>query len=275
MWTFNSIFGKIFDLIFLPFRRMNPWVGMIVISLLTALFMLFIFRTTSNQKGIKAVKNKIKAHLLEIRLFKDNLAQSLKAQGGILKQNARYIGYSGKPLLVMIIPLILILIQMNFWFGYMPLRSEEPVLLKIKLKEGFVPTETRIQLSPPPGIVIETPALRIDEEREINWRLSARSAGIHDLGITVGEEMVIKRIHAQPGRLQKISPIKPKKNFFDQLFYPVEPPLPDSLPLESVTITQPEYRFSLFGLRMHWIIVYFALSIIFGFGLKGFFGVEI
>ena len=42
MWTFNTIFGKLFDLIFLPFRGMSPWVGMIVISLLTALFMLFV-----------------------------------------------------------------------------------------------------------------------------------------------------------------------------------------------------------------------------------------
>ena len=275
MWTFNSIFGKIFDLIFLPFRNMSPWVGMIIVSLLTSLFMLFVFRFTSNQKGIKTVKNRIKAYLLEIRLFKDNLGRSLKAQGGILKQNARYIGYSGKPMLVMIVPLILILVQLNFWFGYEPFKPSEPAILKVKLKEGFLPTETQIDLKTPPGVVIESPALRIDEEREVNWRFSTDQAGIHELGITIGGETVLKRINARPRKLQKISPIKPHNNFLDQLFYPVEPPISESLPLESITITQPEYRFHLFGLRMHWIIVYFALSIVFGFALKGLFGVEI
>jgi uncharacterized membrane protein (DUF106 family) len=275
MWTFNSIFGKIFDVIFLPFRNMNPWVGMVVVSLLTSFFMLFVFRYTSNQKGIKTVKNKIKAHLLEIRLFQDNLGQSLKAQGAILKQNVRYIGYSGKPMLVMIVPLILILVQLNFWFAYKPLMPEEPAILKVKLREGFVPTETQIELTPSSGVIIESPALRIDEEREIDWRLSTTREGIHELGITIGGKTVKKSINSRLRNLQKISPMKPYNNFLDQLFYPVEPPLSKSLPLESISITQPEYRFNLLGLRMHWIIVYFALSIIFGFGLKGFFGVEI
>jgi uncharacterized membrane protein (DUF106 family) len=275
MSTFNSIFGKIFDLILFPFRSMSPWVGIIIISLLTALFMLFVFRYTSNQKGIKTAKNKIKAHLLEIRLFKDNLGQSLKAQGGILKQNARYIGYSSKPLLFMIVPLLLILVQMNFWFGYEPFTPEKPAILKIKLKEGFIPTETQIELNPSEGITIETPALRIDEELEVNWRFSTNRPGIHEIGITIGEFTETKIINARSGQLQKISPIKPHKNFLDQLFYPVESPISKAIPLESITISQPEYRFNLFGLRMHWIIVYFALSIIFGFGLKGLFGVEI
>ncbi|NOR12743.1 MAG: hypothetical protein GQ545_05770, partial [Candidatus Aminicenantes bacterium] len=111
MWTFNRVFGKIFDLLFIPFRDMNPWVGMIIISFLTGLLMLVIFRYTSNQAGIKKAKNKIKAHLLELRLYKDSLGLSLKAQGNILLANLKYITHSFKPMLVMIIPVILILIQ--------------------------------------------------------------------------------------------------------------------------------------------------------------------
>ncbi len=133
MWIFNSAFGKIFNLIFFPFRSMNPWVGMILISFLTALLMLFVFRFTSNQEGIKRVKNKIKAHLLELRLFKDSMSLSFKAQGNILRCNLRYISYSTKPMLVMIIPLILILIQLNFWFGYEALTPGQETILKVKL----------------------------------------------------------------------------------------------------------------------------------------------
>lgn len=136
MWFINSILGHLFSVLFFPFRHLNPWFGMVFVSLLTGLLMLVIFRLTSNQEGIKRVKDKIKAHLLELRLFKDNLNISLKAQGQILRHNFRYIGYSLKPMLVMMIPLILILVQLNFWFGYKPLRPGESAILKVKLERA-------------------------------------------------------------------------------------------------------------------------------------------
>ena len=108
MWLFNTIIGKIFEVLFLPFKNMNPWISMFAISLLTGILMLFIYKFTSNQKGIKKIKNKIKAHLLEIRLFKDSLSVSFKAQGNIVLSNFKYIGYASKPLLVMILPVLLI-----------------------------------------------------------------------------------------------------------------------------------------------------------------------
>ena len=275
MHIFNTIFGKIFDVIFWPFQRMSPWVGMAVISLLTGLFMLFIFRHTSNQAGIRKVKNRIKAHLLELRLFKDNLGLSLKAQGNILKNNARYIGYSGKPLLVMIIPLVLILIQLNFWFGYLPLQPGEKAILKVKLKEGVSAIATAVDLRAEPPLVIETPALRIEEEREIDWRFSASEPGFYNLEIIVDGVTVTKTVQVIRKSLQKITPIKPRKNFIDQVFNPGEKPISSSTPLESIEVTYPEMRFGFLGLRLHWIIAYFALSIVFGFALKGVFGVEI
>jgi uncharacterized membrane protein (DUF106 family) len=117
MWFFNSVIGKIFDILFLPFRGLSPWVAMIVVSFLTGLLMLFIFRATSNQEGIRRIKNKIKAHLLELRLYKDSLAQQLTSQGKILSANFKYFSYALKPMLVMVIPVMLILIQLNLWFG--------------------------------------------------------------------------------------------------------------------------------------------------------------
>ena len=58
---------------------------MMAVSLLTALLMLFVFQLTSNQAGIRRAKDRIKAHLLELRLFKDNMRVTLWAQGGILR----------------------------------------------------------------------------------------------------------------------------------------------------------------------------------------------
>jgi len=275
MWIFNSVLGKIFDALFLPFRSMSPWVGMILISFLTGLLMLFVFKWTSNQKGIQKVKNRIKAHLLELRLFKDSLSQSLRSQGNILRCNLTYISYSVKPMLVMIIPLILILIQLNFWFGYESLAPNESVLLKIKLAEDQNPLETQITVQPSPGLMMETPPLRIEESREINWRFSAIQSGIQQFTITINGETVTKKVSVSQKPLSKISPLKTNKKFIDQVMYPTESPIKSQIPIKSIEVKYPAKSMSLFGWNLHWIIVYFALSIIFGFAFKGLFKVQI
>jgi uncharacterized membrane protein (DUF106 family) len=275
MWIFNSIFGKVFDVLFYPFRSMSPWVGMIIISLLTGLLMLFVFKWTSNQKGIKQVKNKIKAHLLELRLFKDSLALSLQAQGNILRCNLRYIGYSAKPMMVMILPLILILIQLNFWFGYQSLTPNQSVLLKVKLKESQNPMDVSLEIEPSSELNIETSPLRIEEFKEIDWRFSAKRKGIHNLSLNINGEKVTKRISVAQKPLSRISPIRTGKGFFTQVLYPTESPLRGNTPIHSIEIQYPTQGMNFFGWHIHWLIVYFVLSIIFGFALKGILKVEI
>lgn len=275
MWIFNSGFGKIFDVLFLPFRSMSPWVGMVLISFLTGLLMLFVFKWTSNQSGIQKVKNKIKAHLLELRLFKDSLSQSLRSQGNILRCNLRYISYSAKPMLVMILPLILILVQLNFWFGYESLTPDESAILKIKLAEGQNPMDTQIKVQPSPGLELETPPLRIEESHEINWRFSAHQEGMQQFLVTIDGETIHKKVSVAQKPLSKISPLKTNKRFLDQVLYPAESPIKSQIPIQAIEIQYPGKSMDLFGWKIHWIIVYFILSIVFGFAFKGVFKVQI
>ncbi|UCE42723.1 MAG: hypothetical protein JSV17_07150 [Candidatus Aminicenantes bacterium] len=275
MWIFNSAFGKIFDALFLPFRDMSPWVGMILVSFLTGLLMLFVFKWTSNQQGIQKVKNRIKAHLLELRLFKDSLSQSLRSQGNILRCNLKYISYSAKPMLVMILPLILIIIQLNFWFGYESLTPNESTILKIKLAEDQNPLEAQIAVQPSSGLVMETLPLRIEESQEINWRFSATQGGMQEFTVTIDGETVTKKVAVAQKPLSKISPQKPDNNFLDQVLYPVEAPIKSQVPIKTIEIQYPSKSMNLFGWEIHWIIAYFVLSIIFGFAFKGVFKVQI
>ena len=84
MTTFLTLVNQLFDLIFFPFRSLNPMVGLTVVSFLTGILMVLVFRTTSNQAGIKQVKERIKAHLLAIRLFQDQLDVVLRTHARIL-----------------------------------------------------------------------------------------------------------------------------------------------------------------------------------------------
>ncbi len=275
MWIFNLIFGKIFDFIFFAFRSLNPWAGMVVISFLTGIFMLIIYRYTSNQDGIKRIKNKIKAHLLELRLYKDSLRTTFQAQGNLFLSTFKYMSLNLVPLLFMIVPIILILIQCNFWFGYESLEVGETALLKVKLTKEMNVLDVDVSVEPAAGVVLETPPLRIEEEKEIDYRIRAKEKGFHDLTININDQKIVKKVSVEGKPLAKISPIKVQRSFLDELLYPMEPPIGKDVPVESVELAYPLKYMNFFGWNMHWIIAYFILSIIFGFAFKGVFKVEL
>ena len=271
----NSIIGKVFDILLLPFRSLNPWAGMAFISLLTGLLMLFIYRLASNQAAIRAVKSRIKAHLLELRLYKDNMGVTMRAQGRILGANLRYLALNLKPLLVMIIPLVLILAQLNLWFGAEPLAPGRPALLKVKLNPDVDLLATEFSVEAPPEVVVQTPPLRLEEPKEVDWRIQPVSAGRFELGVKVGERVYRKKVTVAGRSLEKVSPLKVQSNLLDEALYPGEKPLPDDGQVQSIEIIHPAKKLPLFGLRLHWLLAYLGLSIIFGFALKKPFRVEI
>jgi hypothetical protein len=275
MGVINDALNAFFDLLCAPFARLNPWGAMAFLSLLTGLLMLLVFRFTSNQKGIRRTKDLIKGHLLEFRLFKDNFGVTLGAFGRILLYNLRYLAYALKPLLVMIIPLLLILAQLNARFGYRPLHPGEQVLLKVKLVRGTSPLNLDLTIAPSKGFSVETPPLRIEEEGEVDWRLRALEAGRQEIVLQGQGRSVVKTMAIGPARLNALAPLKTNRKFFNQLFNPAEPALTRGLPLDSIELVYPGRRLRLLGMDIHWLLAFFLLSLVFGFGLKGLFKVEI
>ena len=275
MGVINSILNKVFDILFGPFRGLNPWAAMLVVSLLTGILMIFIYKLTSNQAGILRTKNLIKAHLLELRLYKDSMSTSFRSYGSILWCNLKYVGHALRPMLVMIIPILLVLVQLNAWFGNRSLGEGEQFLLKVKLVEGQNPVQTNLEVAPSSAYEVETPALRIEEEREMDWRLRAKDRGLHEIVLNLDGRKIAKTLAVGQKPLTRLSILKPGPSFLDVAFNPSEPALAKDLPLKSVEVVYPEARLRFLGINFHWLVAFFLLSIIFGFGLKGLFKVEI
>ena len=120
---FNNLVTRLFDLVLRPFGSLDPLWGLTAVSIVTGVLMLWIFGKVSNQEAIRTVRNRIRGNLIGIRLFGDDLGILFRLQGRILRQTAVYLGYSFVPLLVMIVPVVIILAQMNLRFSG---RSMEP-----------------------------------------------------------------------------------------------------------------------------------------------------
>ncbi len=275
MGIVNLVAGGIFDILFLPFRGLSPWFAMIFISLLTAFLMLWIFKLTSNQDGIRAAKNAIKAHLLELRLYKDNMRISLRAQGRIVKANGRYIAANSRPLLVMIVPLLLILAQLNLWFGAAPLEPGAVTIVKVKVRPGVDPAALDIAAAASGAIALDSPAVRIADESEIDWRIRAAGPGPAALSFTAAAKTFSKPVIVGGARLTKVSPLTVGGSLVKQVLYPGEKPIPGGTPVREIEVVYPARTLDFLGLGLNWLVAYFILSIIFGFAFKGVFKVEI
>ncbi len=272
MTTFLTLVNQLFDLIFFPFRSLNPIYGLLVVSVLTGILMVLIFRTTSNQAGIKQVKERIKAHLLAIRLFQDQLDVVLRTHARILGATLSYMGFSLRPLAVMFLPIVLIMVQLEMRLGQHAAQPEESFLVAATFAEADGLEQASLRL--PPGLVLTAPPLRIFDRKEITWRVEAREAGDFTLGVVVGEKAFAKTVTVGDSAA-RLSSKRVRAGLVNQFLYPGEPPLPKEAPVESIEIKYRPRSIDSGLFESHWLIPFFGLSLIAGLALKGVLRTEI
>ena len=125
MELFNRTLALATDLVMAPLRGLSPSISLLVLSAAMGLLFLLVFRLTSNQAAIGSLRKRMAAHLLEFRLFQHSLGIQWSALSRMLLANFIYLRYAGRPLLLMLVPLGLVLIQLNQWYGYQPLKPDE------------------------------------------------------------------------------------------------------------------------------------------------------
>lgn len=191
----NGLLVQLFDMLFWPFRNTAPIWGLIVISGLSGLLMLWIFGRVSRQGAIREIRDRIRGNILGVRLYQHDVRVVLKLQVSIFRDILTYVTYAFLPTLVLMIPVILILAQLNLRFALSPLRPDHTALVKVTLHDSAnfdAPIRLPIRLDVPDGLVVETPGVRIRSRREVAWRIRAVSPGQYALNVGVDGQQVAK-----------------------------------------------------------------------------------
>jgi hypothetical protein len=278
MWFVNRTLGWIFDLVVLPFRSLPAIVGLTVISLVVSVAILLGFRAVSDQSALDTVKRHIHAGVYEIRLFKDDLPTILSAQLGILRSTGRYFRLSMVPMLWMMIPIVIIVIQLQFQYGYASLEPGVSTLVMAELTEEGASRVTEangegVDLEAPPGVRVETQPVWVPSLREVGWRIAAVEPGEYELVVHAAGESATKSVRVA-GSTELRSPVRPS-GLLEQIIYPAEAPLPSGSIFESIRVDYVDGDVNLLGWDTHWIIVFFILTMVFGFALAKPLGIEI
>ena len=270
----NKIVTAIFDVVLSPLSGVAPIWGLLIVSAVTGVVMVAIFKYTSNQAGIKGAKDKISAYLMEIRLFKDDMRVMFSAQGKILRTNLTYMRYAVTPMLFMIAPVVLIIAQLAVRYIDRPLRPGDAVLVKLQMEEFSFDETTPMSDETGDGLRLETPILRIPSRGEIDFRIGVLKDGDQELTIHIGDETLTHPVIVSD-RVRRVYSSRTKADFWNMLLFPGQPPIPEASSIKEISAKLPPQTVSLFGWEINWLILFFIASVIAGYSLKGVFGVEV
>jgi uncharacterized membrane protein (DUF106 family) len=262
VWYFNLALTRFFDLLAWPFQRW-PAGGLLLVSALTGVAMLLVFKATSNQRAISRTRDLIRAHMLAMRLFKDEARVVVDSQKKVLRTNLTYLRYAVVPIVFIFPIVILIMVQLNLRYGPAPAQPGEAVVVKAVFDGNL---DEDVTLTAPPGVAVETPALRIPYKREADWRIRPAKAGTYELSVNskgkaYGKELVVGEAGVSGVSAKRVSGI------FSQLMNPGEKPLGGGL--KAIEVRYPERENTLFGFGVHWVITFFVVSLVAAFALKG------
>ena len=133
---FNWIAGKLADWLLAPIAILPGWLSATAVAAVTGIFMLLIFKYTSNQRAVKHARNQIKANVLALSLFKDSVLVSMRSQGRILRNAGHLLLLAIVPMLIMTLPMCLLLSQLALWYQARPLHVGEEAVLTVRLADG-------------------------------------------------------------------------------------------------------------------------------------------
>ncbi|MHC4987944.1 MAG: hypothetical protein ACYTFX_05545 [Planctomycetota bacterium] len=269
----NAVGNGLFGLLNKPMTVLPAWLSLTLVSAVLGVLMLILFKYTSNQAAIGKVRDAIKANLLAMKLFKDNIPVVLKSQAKILLNALLLLVFSFQPMAVMIIPFSLLLGQLGLWYQSRPLDVDGQAVVTVQLADSGTGPMPQVALQPTEAAQVTIGPVHVPSRRQIYWQIQAREAGRHALTFQVAGEQVQKQLAVGDGRMP-VSMTRPGLNMMDLILHPAEKPFRPDAVVQSISIDYPDRQARFTGTDI-WIVTLFVISMLMAFLVKPFLNVKI
>jgi len=269
----NAGMNRLFGLLHGPMTALPAWLSLTVISALLGVVLLVLFKYTSNQAAIGRVRDRIKARLLAMKLFKDNIPVVLKSQRQVFGSAVMLLVHSVPPMVVMILPFCLVLGQLGVWYQARPLELNEEAIVVMQLSGSENDPLPPVSLVSSEAVQVATGPVRMPAKQQVYWKIKAIQSGVHQLQFTVGDVHVAKELAVGSGSMP-VSIKRPSLRIGDLILYPAEKPFDKDSPVQSIEIGYPERTGPLTG-SGNWVVTLFVISMLSGLAVKSSFNVKI
>jgi len=249
-----------------------PLLLVFLLSIIIGFLMVFVFRYTTDQKAIHVAKDRLKAHLLAVRLFQDQIQVVLLSYWRIVRSTGHYLRLTFKPFLYVSGPLIILIVQVDRYLGHAPIEVGQTFLVTAKLTDATMLEDVSLRL--PAALSLTAQAVHVPAKNEIIWRVVSQSAGTKDLQVWSADQSFSKSLEVSEG-IKRVSPVRLRDRWWKCIFLSSESALPESSPVQSIEVRYPERTITFAWIEWNWIWLFFVLSLIFGFMFKTILSIEI
>ncbi len=218
-----------FDLVLQPLERVGMEFALILVSGVFGVLALLVFKHISPQASIRRAKDLIKGHMIEIRLYQDDLGLVTKAIGKVLWHNLRYVCLNLGPFIPLAIPFALVAGQLVARYGFEPMPVSETAQLQLA-GEGhtlslFWSGGQEVRVSYPEGVEPASPLLQVPEQGRAFQEFVVLAPGHHEITLERGGESTIKRLWAgeRPSDGSRYPAVQPlRTSNWEQILWPAE-----------------------------------------------------
>jgi uncharacterized membrane protein (DUF106 family) len=248
-----------------PVAWLPGWLSLTIVSIVTGFVMLIAFKYTSHQTAVRRARNQIKANLLALSLFQDNLLVSFRSQLKILRGAIQLLLLAIVPMLVMIVPMCLMLGQLALWYQARPLAVGEDAVLTVTLREPKA-NLPHVQLVSTTSAQATLGPVRIPSRGEICWNVRGLQAGYHQLTVQLDKEQLQKEL-AVGKRPMRVSRRRPPREWSEMFLNPAERPLPEHSIAQSIDIDYAARNGWITGSGW-WLVYWFGVSMLAAFAFR-------
>lgn len=258
----NALAGWGAEYALAPISVLPGWLSATLVAIVTGVLMLLVFKYTSNQVSVKQTRNGIKANLLALSLFQDNVVVSLRCQARVLAGAFRLMLLAIVPILVMTVPMCLLLAQLALWYQARSVHVGEEAVLTAYLAEDLDDMPD-LQLDCVPGGEVTIGPVRVPSKQMVCWNIRAREAGRHQLTLNSDEQSFAKEYTVGEG-FKRVSLRRPAWNWADVLLHPREAPFPSESVVRAIEIDYPDRHGWASGSGA-WLVYWFVVSMVAAF----------
>lgn len=274
MNTLNHGITAVFDALLWPLDVLGRGPALVIASGIFGVLALLSFKYISPQRAIKAAKDRIKAHLLEIRIYQDDLRLVSRAIGKVLVCNARYLGLNLLPFVPLAIPFTFVLAQFVVRYGFdpVPVHAAEARLLagqgttiSIDLKHDAASQVAGLTIGYSEGVRPVSPLVRVPSEGRAFQEVVVSRDGEHSIELSFRDgRRETKRIVAGDVEVRAMQPER-GSGLVAALLWPAEDTFAPDSPVERISFAYPDSDLGwLPGGTSGVLIVFLISSMLFG-----------
>jgi hypothetical protein len=228
----------------------HTW-SLTAIAVIAGVLLLWVWKRFSNQERIVLAKRQTRAQIYAMRLYADEPAAILHAQGQLLLWTARYLAQVLRPTAVALAPLLVLFLQLEDIYGHRSLQPGESAVVTAQFGGG-ADLLTQPATLEGRGVLVETLAVRIPDRGQVCWRVRAVTAAPGSVLLRVRGATIAKAVACGRG---------------------VHIPAVPWSGSPSIAVACPAATLDVFGFGIDWPVWFVLVSAIAMFALRRPFGV--